>query len=232
LRDRLTALGAEVLEQPAIEICALADTKPLDDVLARLAAFDWIVFSSANGVERFFQRLKANRLDARALAGVKIAAIGPGTAEKLAELELLADLVPNEFRAEALAAALAPSAVGQQFLLIRASRGREVLADELRAAGGYVEQIVAYESRDATAVEERVDQLLAAGQLDWMTVTSSAIARSLVNLFGDKLHRTRLVSISPITSAALRELGHEPAAEAKEYTMAGVVEAIVNASRH
>lgn len=226
LHKRLAELGAEVLEQPAIQICPVSDTGPLDSVLTRLSAFDWIVFSSANGVTQFFERLKSQRRDARALGSAKLAAIGPGTAEKLAEYDLVTDLIPSEYRAEALAAALAPHANGRQILLIRASRGREVLAETLRAAGAFVEQVVAYESLDVTQAEERVAELLTQGKLDWMTVTSSAIARSLAALFGEQLRQTKLASISPITSDVLRELGYEPAAEAKEYTMAGLVEAI------
>lgn len=229
LHHRLAELGAEVLEQPAIQISPVSDTGPLDSVLTRLSAFDWIVFSSANGVTQFFERLKSQRRDARALGSSKLAAIGPGTAEKLAEYDLVTDLIPSEYRAEALAAALAPHANGRQILLVRASRGREVLAETLREAGAFVEQVVAYESVDVTAAEERVAELLSQGKLDWMTVTSSAIARSLVALFGEQLRHTKLASISPITSDVLREMGYEPAAEAKEYTMAGLVEAISKA---
>jgi len=139
---------------------------------------------------------------------------------------LRADVVPDDYRAESLAKALAGGAAGKRFLLVRASRGREVLAEELSRAGGIVEQVVAYESVDVEAADPQIAAKMAAGQIDWTTVTSSAIARSLARLFGESLQRTKLVSISPITSAMLRELGYEPAAEAKEYTMAGVVAAI------
>jgi uroporphyrinogen III methyltransferase/synthase len=227
LRRPLEALGAEVLEQPAIEIADVADFTGLDGAIGKLARYDWIVLSSANGVERLMARLLATGHDLRAFSGAKLAAIGPGTAQKLAEYHLHADVVPDEFRAESLAAALAPQARGKSFLLIRASRGREVLAEELSAGGGQVEQVVVYESRDVMTPEERVAQLLRDGQLDWMTVTSSAIARSLANLFGEDLRRTRLASISPITSATMRELGYPPVVEATDYTMDGVVRAIL-----
>ena len=223
----LAELGADVLLQPAIEICPPADWSPVDRALERLDRFDWLVFSSSNGVTHFLDRLPSVDRDVRALGKVKIAAIGPGTADELARYHLKADLVPDEFRAESLALALKGGAAGKRFLLVRASRGREVLADELTKAGGIVEQVVAYESVDAEQPAADIAQKLAAGQIDWTTVTSSAIARSLARLFGDALKRTKLVSISPITSATLRELGYEPAAEANEYTMAGVVEAIL-----
>jgi uroporphyrinogen III methyltransferase/synthase len=112
-------------------------------------------------------------------------------------------------------------------LLARASRGREVLPDQLRDAGGQVDQIVVYRSSDVAAADPAISKELAAGRIDWITVTSSAIARSLANMFGEDLRRARLASISPITSATLSELGFPPAAEATEYTMCGVADAIL-----
>lgn len=223
----LEELGAEVIAQPAIEIVPPADWTPVDRALERLPEFDWLVFSSAKGVFFLLKRLLEIGLDLRALKNVRLAAIGPGTAEALNAFHLRADLQPDEFRAESLAKALSSGARGQRLLLARASRGREVLADELQAAGAHVEQAVVYQSLDVTAPDEHVTQLISAGKIDWLTVTSSAIARSVVRMFGERLRATKLVSISPITSATLRELGHEPTAEAKEYTMAGVVAAIV-----
>jgi len=231
LWEPLVACGAEVLIQPAIEIRPPVDWEPLDAALARLASFDWVVFSSSNGVAAVVDRLWQTGGDLRRLAAVRLAAIGPGTAEELAAAHLRADLVPEEFRAEALAAALKRHGGGGRFLLIRASRGREVLAEELRAAGGEVEQVVAYHSIDVAAAEPFIRDRMAHGRIAWTTVTSSAIARSLVRLFGDELRRTRLASISPITSGTLRELGHAPAAEAAVYTMDGVVAAVVAAEQ-
>lgn len=230
LAQPLAELGADVVYQPAIEIKPLALTDTLDRSLDLLDRCDWLVFSSSNGVRSFFERLLDPNVrqarDVRALGRIKIAAIGPGTAEELSHYHLKADVVPEEFRAESLAQALAGGAAGKRFLLIRASRGREVLAEELAKAGGAVEQFVIYESLDVEAADPDIVARMAAGHIGWTTVTSSAIARSLVRLFGDSLRQTKLVSISPVTSATLRELGFEPAAEAKEYTMAGVADAI------
>jgi uroporphyrinogen III methyltransferase/synthase len=231
LAGPLAELGADVILQPVIEIRPPPDWSPVDRALERLDRFDWIVFSSSNGVARFLGRLPTIDLDVRALGKIKIAAIGPGTADELAGYQLKADLVPIEFRAESLTQALKGSAAGKRFLLIRASRGREVLAEELTKAGGIVEQVVAYESVDVEQPAAEIAEKLAAGEIDWTTVTSSAIARSLARLLGESLNKTKLVSISPITSATLREVGHEPAAEAKEYTMAGVVAAIAVSGR-
>jgi uroporphyrinogen III methyltransferase/synthase len=226
----LAELGANILLQPAIEIKPLLLSDNASRVLDLLERFHWLVFSSANGVRCFFDRLLDPLVqpprDVRALGKINIAAIGPGTAEELSRYHVKADIIPDEYRAESLAQSLSNSAAGKRFLLIRASRGREILAEELAKAGALVEQLVVYESLDVEKSDPTIAAKMSAGQIHWTTVTSSAIARSLVNLFGDSLHKTNLASISPITSATLRELGFKPAAEAKEYTMAGVVEAV------
>jgi uroporphyrinogen III methyltransferase / synthase len=226
LRELLTALGADVLEQPGIIVSDPPDWAAADAALDRVASYDWIVFSSSNGVKRLLDRLLARggRLDQ--LDGVKLAAIGPGTAAELQRYGLTADVIPVEYRAESLAEALRPHAAGRRFLLARASRGREVLSEELLVAGGIVEQIVVYTSADVETADPAVAAALAAGRIDWVTVTSSSIARAIVGLFGEQLRRTRLASISPVTSQTLRELGHPPVVEATEYTMTGLVAAI------
>ncbi len=226
LAEPLAELGAGVLVQPAIEIAPPDDWAPVDRALARLDRYDWLVFSSANGVQALLERLLESS-DLRALAGVKLAAIGPGTADELARYHLRADLLPEQYRAESLAEQLVRhSTANSRLLLARASRGREILAEQLSAAGHEVEQIVVYASRDVAQADADVAALLGDGQIDWITVTSSAIARSLVAMFGDELRKCKLASISPVTSATLEELGHEIAAEAREYTIAGLVEAL------
>jgi uroporphyrinogen III methyltransferase/synthase len=227
LADRLEELGAEVVRQPAIEIASPADWEPVDEALANLPNYDWLVFSSANGVRFLLDRLLAGNADVRRIGGVRLATIGPGSTAELVRYGLKADLQPNEYRAEALAAALAPHAAGKRFLLARASRGREVLADELRAAGAMVDQVVVYISRDVTSPDSEVRDALAAGKIDFATVTSSAIARSLISMFGDTLRRTRLVSISPLTTGVLREKGLEAAGEAREYTIGGIIASLL-----
>ncbi len=219
LAQPLRELGAEVLHQAAIRIEPIDDFTLLDAAIARLHEFAWVVFSSSNGVRMLLERLLATGGDARSFGPCRLAAMGPGTAEELSRYSLRANLLPrDEFRAEALAKELIQSEPiqGQRVLLIRASRGREVLAEELTQAGAQVEQVVAYNSLDVSQPEPQVQALLAAGKLDWVTVTSSAIARSLVQLFGEELKKSRLASISPITSQTLRELGYEPAAEAQD----------------
>jgi uroporphyrinogen III methyltransferase/synthase len=227
LRLQLARMGADVIAQPAIRISPPDDWAPVDGALERLDQYDWLVFVSTNGVDYFFQRLFNRGGDVRRIGGVKLAAIGPGTAERLREYHLQADLVPEEYRAESLAAALVGEAEGRRFLLARASRGRQVLADKLEEAGAEVDQIVVYESSDVKDPDPDVATALSSGEIDWVIVASSATARSLVHLYGDALQHARLASISPLTSAALRDLGHEPATEASPHTTAGLVEAIL-----
>ena len=225
---QLETLGAQVSIEPVIEIRRADSAAGLQAALGRLHEFDWIVFSSSNGVRYFLEALEGHG-DLRLLGRAKLAAIGPGTAAELQKWHLRADLVPETYRAEALAEALASQVHGQSVLLIRASRGREVLAEELTKAGAKVTQAVAYQSTDVSIPGEAIVRAMSLGEIDWVTVTSSAIARSLVRLYGANLAKTKLVSISPITSGDLRELGFPPDAEAKEYTMEGIVAAIVQA---
>jgi uroporphyrinogen III methyltransferase/synthase len=229
LAEQLRNLGAHVEFQPAIQIGPPPDWSPVDATIGRLGDCDWLVFSSANGVDYFLRRLIELGHDARSLGNCRIAAIGPATDEALARYHLRADLQPGEYRAEALAESLTPQIRGKRVLLARASRGREVLAQMLEAAGATVEQIVVYESRDIEMPDQGVVAALEAGQIHWTTVTSSAIARSLVKLFGDSLHCTRLAAISPFTAQVLADLGYPPAVVAQTYTGEGIIAAVLAA---
>jgi len=227
LRDGLVELGAEVMTRPTIRVIDPPDWAPVDAALERLGEYDWLVFSSGNGVDYLLRRLADRGGDVRRLGGVKLAAMGSGTAERLARYSLRADLVPEEFVAESLARALVAEAGGRRFLLARTNRGRQVLAEELERSGARVDQIVVYGSVDVEEPDPSVVAALKSGEIDWVTVTSSAIARALVRLYGAALREARLASIGPLTSATLRELGYEPAAEASPYSTAGLIDAIV-----
>lgn len=225
--EQLVSLGASVVAQPAIRIGPPSDWTPVDAALKHLHDFDWLVFASANGVRYLFDRMK--ECNVRPLWWPLLAVMGSGTAEELIRCGRRPDLVPEQYRAESLADALAADAAGKRFLLVRASRGRNVLAERLMDSGAKVEQIVVYTSEDVERPEPSTTSMLRDGRINWITVTSSAIARSLARLFGDDLCRAKLASISPITSETLRELGFEPAAEATEHTMAGLTAALVAA---
>lgn len=233
LVDLLEERGAQVLSHPVIEIAPASDTEAFDSAVDRLGEFDWVVFSSRNGVEATLGRLAALGRDARAFGSAKLAAVGSATADALAAWRLTADLTPDEHRAEALAAALAPQIAGKRVLLLRASRGREVLGEELTRAGAQVEQVVAYESRDIEAADPAVLEEIAAGGVDWITATSSAIARSAVRLFGEAIERAetppRFAAISPLTAEALAAAGRPASLVAEEATSAGLVAALASA---
>lgn len=231
--------GARVMIQPAIEIGPPDDWGPVDRAIEDIGRFDWIVFSSANGVSYFMDRFE-RQYDARRLAGVHLAAIGPATADALRLRRLHTDLTPDEYRAESLADAIIeriredqkeytselPPDWSPVALLVRASRGREVLAQRLTESGITVEQVVAYTSRDVIEPDPQVRAALTEGRIDWITVTSSAIARSLINMLGEDLHRARLAAISPITSKTLTDAGYQPTVEAEVYTIEGLIDAI------
>jgi uroporphyrinogen III methyltransferase/synthase len=231
LANTLREIGANVFCQPAVEISEPRDWAPVDAIIRRLPDFDWLVFSSSNGVEKFFTRFFRFKSDIREVGCAKLAAIGPATATALADYHLKADLFPDEYRAEALAEALAPHVRGKRVFLARASRGRDVLAKLLAGSGANVEEAVVYESRDIVQPHDAVQEALSHGRIDWTTVTSSAIARSLVAMFGETLRRTQLVAISPLTAEVLAALGYPPAAVADTYNSQGIVSAILSASQ-
>ena len=225
LRAPLVELGAEVLLQPAIEIGPPEDWSEVDATIDSIDQFDWLVFSSTNGVRYLLDRLM-EKDDVRKLAGVRLASIGPATTDELARYHLRAEIQPEIYRAEALALALSEHVHGQRVLLARASRGREALCERLSAAGAEVTQVVVYRSRDVAAPDPVIAERMAGGEIDTVLVSSSAIAHSLSRLFGETLHRTRLISISPITSQTLIDLGYQVGAEAITYDMPGLVAAV------
>jgi uroporphyrinogen III methyltransferase/synthase len=230
---RLELLGAVPLVLPAVEIGPPADWGPVDRAIDELADYQWLAFTSGNGVGAFLGRLRARGRDLRALGGLKLAAIGPATAEALRGYHLEPEIVPAEFRSEALAAALMEHVAGKAVLLARADRGRELLREELARAARRVEQVAVYSQVDAVDAGAPVLDFLRRGEIDYVTVTSSNIARALLGALDEvcrarlKSGETRLVSISPVTSAAVRELGLPVAAEATAYTAPGLVDALV-----
>lgn len=228
----LEALGAEVLLAPTVTIGPPVEPAPLDSAIDRLESFDWLVFTSANGVRYFLDRLDHHGRDLRALGRLKLAAIGPATAEALSDARLRADLVPGSFRSEDLAEALVERAAGRRVLLARADRGRTVLKDELERVA-QVEQVAVYQNADAEALPPHVAARLAEGSVDWITLTSSAITERLHALLPAPAHAliggpVRLASISPVTTAAAARLGWTVDAEARTYTWDGLVQAIVD----
>jgi uroporphyrinogen III methyltransferase / synthase len=228
---RAFELGAQPVLMPAIEIAPIDDWTEVDATLQRLGEFDWLIFTSVNGVHAMLDRLWQTGGDARQLAGLRIATIGTSTAAALADYHLKADLVPGEFRAEALAKALAPHVGGQKVLWARASRGREVLPVELQKSGATVEELVVYQNLDATAFPDDAIAALDAGELNWIGLSSPSIARRIAELLPetaqDQLGATlRIASISPVTTAAAKDAGLPVHAESTTYTWDGIFAAI------
>ncbi len=210
LVTRLQMLGAVVVEAPAIRIV------PLDGTLPALEPYDLLCLTSPNGVHVLFERLR----DARALAGMRIAAIGPGTAQALVEHGIAADIVPERFLAEGLVEALAAVPVTRA-LIARAAEARDVLPEALRERGAEVDVLALYKT---VAEPLSAEQHEAVQTADYITFTSSSTVRFL----GEIPAGPRLVSIGPVTSAALRERGHEPDVEADRHDIDGLVAALVD----
>ena len=231
---RALELGAEPVLMPTIQIRPPDDWTDVDAAIGRLPDFDWVIFTSANGVSALLDRLWQTGRDVRQIASAKIAVIGPATAERLERYYIKPDLIPESYRAEALAEALTQRVAGQRVLWARASRGRDVLPRALAEAGAQVNQIVVYRNDDLDALPTEVIEQIEQGKLDWIGLSSPSIARSLKNLLTsqalDQLGQTvHLASISPVTTAAATDAGLPIAAEAKVYTWNGIFDAIVAA---
>lgn len=229
LRARLTQLGADAVIEPAIRITDPTDWAPLDAALDGLGRYDWLVFSNAMGVDCFLGRLLRRGGDVRRLGAVRVCAIGAGTADRLTRYHVTADLVPEGFGAESLARALLQADGGTTVLLVRSGRGGDAWIAALRAGGGTVEPVAAYQTTDVEKPDPDVAAALEAGEIAWIAITSSSVARSLATLYGDRLRGARFATIGPLASATLRDLGFEPAVEANPQTTAGLVDAILGA---
>lgn len=234
LRRKLAALGAEVLEAPTIELREPSDFSAVDAAVRDIGSYDWLVLTSANGVAALASRLRVLRLDARRLAGVKVAAIGDATAAALREqLAITADLVPTRYVAESLAAELIAEhdVAGKRMLLLRADIARPALPKLLSEAGVAVTELVAYQTVQPAALPATVTEAFRDNAVDWITFTSSSTARHLAAMRGDigLPAGTKLASIGPITSATMREIGLEPTVEAEQSNVDGLIDAIVAA---
>ena len=223
----IRAAGGECLHVPLVEIVAPASWSPLDAVIDRLDTYDWVVFASANGVHGFMTRLRHAGRDLRALGTARVAAIGPATRRALEVAGLAVDLVPTDFRSEGLVAALSDQPPGGRYLLIRAEQGRDLLRTTLESAGHRVDAVAAYASRTLTSLTPELLEMIDATPVDWITLTSPLIAETAVRLFGDRLRRWQIATISPVTSAALAAAGLAPTVEAARATSEGIVAAIV-----
>ncbi len=228
---RARQLGAEPILMPTIAIAPLTEWSAVDATINELASYDWAIFTSVNGVDGLLERLHTRGLDGRAFGRCQLAAIGTTTAERLARWHLQADLIPDEFRAEALAAALRPQIGGKKVLWVKASRGRDVLPQELRAAGAELTELPVYQNIDATEFTPQVQELLRTGELDWICLSSPSGAKSLAQLVPEEArsrlgHSIRVAAISPITAAAAADVGLPVNVVAREATWDGLFDVV------
>jgi uroporphyrinogen III methyltransferase / synthase len=235
LSAELEKLGAEVFEFPTIEIVPPEEFGPLDAAIHELDSFSLIVFTSVNSVEAFLERLGHHGLDLRAVPrDAKVAAIGPATAERIERAGLRVDVVPEEYRAEGLIEALdAGQLAGERVLIPRAKVAREILPDSLREAGAEVVVPPAYESVPSFKGKEELSLRLRSGDIDCVTFTASSTVENFVGAFGAEeaarlVAGTRVACIGPITADTARKRGLRVDAEADEYTIPGLVEAVMN----
>lgn len=254
--ERLRALGAIPIEFPVIRIAPPDDWQPLDDALRHLcgatfAYYDWLIFTSANGVESVFERMNEFGLALPIASITRVAAIGPATAAALAHYGVQTDLVPGEYIAEGVAAALVEDArsrgaslAGKRVLLARAAEARDVLVTQLQAAGATVQEVAAYRTL-AVGIDDvkglEVARMLRFSELDMLTFTSSSTVRNLMHWLtlsapdvAAKLRDTTagetlpiIACIGPITAQTAREMGLQVQIEATTFTIDGLIEAIV-----
>jgi uroporphyrinogen III methyltransferase/synthase len=229
LSEKLEGLGADVIEFPVIKIIPVADTGLRVSDLAK-DVYDWIIFTSANGVECFIKGLAKIGLDVRAIGTAKLAAIGPATAAALENYGLKVDYVPSEFVAEAVIRDFPEDVAGKSILIARAKEAREVLPEKLKELGANVQISVVYETIVEDTDAESVKSMLESGSVDIITFTSSSTVKNFMSLIGDTKvpDSVSIACIGPVTAETAYEVGLEADVVAEEYTIEGLVSAILD----
>ncbi|MCF6246416.1 MAG: uroporphyrinogen-III C-methyltransferase [Desulfobacula sp.] len=233
LVSELTQLGANCIEIPTIEIAPPKDINPLKQSIENINHYDWLVFTSVNGVKFFFDTLFDMEKDVRCLGHLKFACIGPVTKERLKDYGIISDILPNTYRAESVIEAFSTVEIkNKKVLLPRAKIARTILPEELSKMGAQVDEVTAYETRlDADGKDELIE-LLESKKIDAITFTSSSTVSNFMSLLeGNDVHAllkdVQVSSIGPITSDTARSLGIEPDIEAATYTIPGLVDALL-----
>ncbi len=232
--DQLTALGAEALPFPTLQIAPPPSWDALDAAIPNIESYDVLIFTSVNGVSFFRKRLKTLRKDLRLLKGIFICAIGPRTAEAIEAWDLRVDLIPAEFKAEGLLETLTAHGVqGKRFLIPRALEAREILPDTLRALGGEVDVVPAYQAIPPRYLDQEIEDFLAKNRIDMMTFASASTLRHFVEIIGKPLFekylkKSAVACIGPVTAETAQILGLNVAVTPKEYTFPALTGAIVD----
>lgn len=229
--QKLADLGAEVIECPAIRTQAMPLSSQGEGYLNRLADYDWLVFTSDEGVKFFFEALHSQHKDVRALATAKVCAVGPATAKALQDHGLLADLIPANYKGEAVASALLEELpTGSQVLVVQPKRASSVIQDRLGEAGMLVNTLRLYETLVDESQGDKLRQALESG-VDYITFTSGSTVKNTLRLLGEKgpdlLAETKIACIGPVTAAVALEHHLRPAIISPVYTMDGLLEAIL-----
>lgn len=234
LVDKLSKLGASCIEIPTIEIAPPDDNVPLKSAVENLEQYDWVVFTSVNGVKFFFDTLYDMGKDVRTLGHLKFACIGPVTKERLMDHGIISDILPETYRAESVVQAFSHMDMkNKRVLLPRARIARTILPEELAKMGAQVDEVTAYETKLNSEGKQALIRLLKDREIDAVTFTSSSTVTNFMSFFETKedkelLKQVLFASIGPITSDTARSLGIEPHIEAKEYTIPGLIDSLLN----
>jgi uroporphyrinogen III methyltransferase/synthase len=231
LSERLRSLGADAIELPVISIQPTQDPAPLDRAIAQLGDYHWLIFTSANGVRFFLERLDRSPHDLRSLKA-RICAIGPATRRAIEDLHLKVDLMPAEYVAESLVAAFAAEQLnGKRIMLPQATVARDVIPLELSKLGAQVDVVEAYRNIIPENAAARVHDIFSADRKpDWITFTSSSTVDNTIAVAGRQtLRGVRIASIGPVTSTTVRKHGLAVDVEAKNFTLDGLIQALLDA---
>lgn len=235
LARKLEELGASVLSIPTIEIAPPQSFQPLDKALKKIPAYDWLILTSVNGVKAFERRLLKQQIDVGLLRHLSVAAIGPATRAEIERVGLKVTLMPDEYVAEAVVSALRDKVAGKRILLVRAKVARDVIPKQLRDAGAEVDVAEAYETILPPKSREKLRAVLADADArpHAITFTSSSTVKNFIALMPqgkspkEILQGIALASIGPVTSATLREVGLWVNIEATNYTVPGLIDALL-----
>jgi uroporphyrinogen III methyltransferase/synthase len=227
----LAAQGANPIAFPTISITEPADWSEMDRALTNLESYDWLIFTSANGVHFFFERLRQKGMDICDLKGIKIACIGPATARQIEDRGIRVDLVPDEFIAEGLLKSFTSMNLsGKKILIPRAVRARDILPQGLKKQGAYVDVVTAYQTIQSGRRKEELTGYLDAGEVDVITFTSSSTVTNFVEIMGQGFilpDHVKIACIGPVTAATAVKAGFQVDIRQEEYTMEGLIQSLV-----
>ena len=234
LVQRIESLGGEVVEFPTIEIRPPESYGSLDQAINQIGSYDWLIFTSVNGVEQFLNRFEKLGKNIADLAGIEVGAIGPETAKRLTAAQIQPSLVPKQYQAEGILEALISETVlGKRILIPRAAKARDILPETLRQWGARVDVVEAYQTALPQMDVSALCKLLREGRIDMITFTSSSTATNFAAMLRDQdlprlLSRAVIASIGPITRKTVEGLGMRSEVVSEEFTIPGLVSAMVD----